>query len=60
MKDLKISGLNFDIVWKDKKENFRRIEELLGNTPTEASLVFSKVILKIFLFYQKCLRLAFI
>ena len=35
MKDLKISGLNFDIVWKDKKENFRRIEELLGNTPTD-------------------------
>ena len=29
--NLKIKGLNFDIIWKNKLENFKRIEELLKN-----------------------------
>lgn len=35
MKDLKISGLNYDIVWKEKKENFRRIEAFFENVTTD-------------------------
>ena len=32
---LKINGLNFDIIWKNKDENFKRIEEALENTNSD-------------------------
>lgn len=34
-KTLKIKGLNFDIIWKEKEENFKKIEDLLKNINAE-------------------------
>ncbi|KIA89313.1 amidohydrolase [Kaistella jeonii] len=33
--NLKVSGLNFDISWKDKSENFRRVEKSLENVQSD-------------------------
>lgn len=39
MKTLKITGLNFDIVWKNKLENFTRLEEELLGFETDILLL---------------------
>ncbi|MBF8457577.1 amidohydrolase [Kaistella sp. G5-32] len=33
--NLKVSGLNFEIAWKDKAENFKKIEQSLQNTRSD-------------------------
>ena len=35
MKNLKISGLNLDIIWKDKESNFKKISELLSHETSD-------------------------
>ncbi|OWK74842.1 amidohydrolase [Flavobacteriaceae bacterium JJC] len=35
MENLKISGLNFDIIWKDKERNFNEISSLLEKVSTD-------------------------
>jgi predicted amidohydrolase len=35
MKNLKINGLNFDIVWKDKQANYQKIEKIIQGIQTD-------------------------
>lgn len=39
MKLFKITGLNFDIIWKDKNENFKKLEEHLRDVKTDILLL---------------------
>ena len=39
MKNLKITGLNLNIIWKDKKANFEKIEKSIENVSTDILLL---------------------
>jgi len=39
MKDLIISGIQFDIVWEDKKANFKKLESLLRDVPGDTDII---------------------